>query len=445
MRGVYSLWLIWGALLSILSGSMEMLFTVNVIGLSIYLLISILLSRFVRLYHTWIVSFIYIIIPEAMHYVDSLPESNEIFMATKFICLANWVLLLGHRLKYSEGQKKIAIHEIGYRAHLSTVIMILLLYILFLYGAVPRALQIFRYGRVNLTGNATPVFLSGFMQSIGLVLPAILSFVVRYVWNRRRYWLYSIALSMPVLILLFMGGTRFPLLFSASGLFIVLLAGKRLAFRQMVIGAVACLILITLAEGMKAFRTFGAQEGLFRLLIQEKESERILIGSNESVIDQTSLMMDFFRDHEHLRGMSSAYLLYFWIPRKVWPDKPTMLGYWLFRETRGSKGFSKGHSYSLGFTGETYADFGYLGAVFSSFLLGLLLAHLDLFVKHKVDVGHTTGLILAATCYGYAFFFVRSPLTASFNMIGVICVYFVFRMSIDKVRYYRELETQFPK
>ena len=146
-------------------------------------------------------------------------------------------------------------------------------------------------------------------------------------------------------------------------------------------------------------------------------------GSNEGVVDMTALLIKHFNTNPHLYGESSSFLLYFWIPRSFWPNKPTMLGNWFIREYRS--GFSEGHSASFGFTGDLYADFGYF-SLFFIFILGILLKRAENF-KDKAINSNNFNIILGAMLYPFVFFFVRSPVTSIITFLSIILYYKLFK------------------
>jgi hypothetical protein len=152
--------------------------------------------------------------------------------------------------------------------------------------------------------------------------------------------------------------------------------------------------------------------------------------SPEGVIKSYSKMVIFFKDRPFLYGESTGFVFYFWIPRSVWKDKPTMLGHWLIRDF-GDKGFGEGHSASFGFAGDFYADFGISGSIFLSFLLGIGLKKLENLRLQSLSENDEK-IILYAMFYPYVFFAVRSPVTATITFISIYVIYVILRKSIIK-------------
>jgi oligosaccharide repeat unit polymerase len=152
--------------------------------------------------------------------------------------------------------------------------------------------------------------------------------------------------------------------------------------------------------------------------------------SPEGVVRSNAKMVDYFSNKPFLFGESTGFIFYFWIPRSIWKEKPTMLGHWLIREY-GDKGFGSGHSASFGFSGDFYADFGIPGAIFLSFLLGIGLKKLES-IRIQSFYIEDERKILYAMVYPYVFFAVRSPITASITMIYILVVFFLLRRLLFK-------------
>ena len=106
-----------------------------------------------------------------------------------------------------------------------------------------------------------------------------------------------------------------------------------------------------------------------------------------------------------------------------------MLGHWLIREYR--TGFSEGHSSSFGFTGELFADFGYLSLIVV-FLLGMALKWADQFRAYQLSQPQSYQKILVGMMFSYVFFFVRSPITATTTFLGILLVYYLIRKLLFK-------------
>jgi hypothetical protein len=126
----------------------------------------------------------------------------------------------------------------------------------------------------------------------------------------------------------------------------------------------------------------------------------------------------------HTDGSTASAVLVFWVPRALWQDKPTLMGYWLprFFSTRG---FSEGFSASQGFAGNAYVDFGHTGGVVFWFFCGLLLGLFERATARVCAVGDAR-VILVAPLFGGAFFAVRSFDTTFLLLVGIFVCMFGF-------------------
>lgn len=106
-------------------------------------------------------------------------------------------------------------------------------------------------------------------------------------------------------------------------------------------------------------------------------------------------------------GRQLLGVLLFWVPRRFWNDKPVGTGFQLAEELNFSFG-----NISATFFAEGWANFGLLGAIAFSIILGCVLARLDtnFWLRHSKSS-------LFQLCYfvllGYLFFFLRGDLLSS--------------------------------
>ena len=138
----------------------------------------------------------------------------------------------------------------------------------------------------------------------------------------------------------------------------------------------------------------------------------------------TELANDYFSTHSLRYGRETSIILYFWVPRAIWPDKPTQLDHWLIREY--NKRVPDGHSTASGFTGELRADFG-MFSLFFVFVGGMLLRRGDAYVEQVFLSSDNINKILAACFFPYVFFVVRSPLAATQTFIFELVIFFIIK------------------
>lgn len=397
-----------------------------------FVFINVISSKKVKLLDVWNVGFLFIILSEIFL---STTIDNSYLTAIKFLLIANNMINAGyHSLSLKKPLRlKVKNKKIVIRNKKITVFWLLAFLLFYFLLNIQDALYTFAVGRnvVISEGSGSGFFLDSILNAIGFVLPSILGYYFTFVLKKSAW--FPLLLSLPIFTVLFLGGTRFPLMFSMLGLLIVLQAKYlgRMSMKHYTIIISSVLLLAYTGTLMKHLRSSTTRESEFTF-VEDKPwkdfptfiSDAIM--SPEGVIDMTNLLFNHFSRNDHLYGSSSSFILYFWVPREVWPNKPTMLGHWFIREYRS--GFAEGHSASFGFTGDLYADFGLLSLLFV-FFLGRMLKYAENFKSVAFKKGGYS-LILGAMLFPYVFFFVRSPITATMTFLGIIFFYQMFKRLI---------------
>lgn len=405
---------------------------VNLVVLSGIIVLDYFDKKSLSLFQVWLVGFIFVILSEAI----LIESGGNILGAVKYLLIANNLIILGYLVpvKFKRQQVK---YRLLNRVKASGWIpyVLILLVVSFVVYALPGAVLSYRLGRdyaSEILSGDSNLLLSSFFGSLGFVLPSIIVYYYKEIKFKKSI-LIPLLLSMPIFALLFIGGTRFPLLFSFGGFLIVSQADRtgRITLNLKLIGFL--LVLFGASFIMGQFRSGGLVD--FEYKTEEAVSEVRLSKrlasemSPEGVVDMTAMSMTYFESNPHTYGKSILFLTYFWVPRAIWPDKPTMLGHWMIRKYRS--GFGEGHSSSFGFTGELFADFGYF-SLFFVFLLGMLLKWADLFRAYQLTQPRSYSKILVGMIFSYVFFFVRSPITSSMNFFGILIVYSLIRRLLFK-------------
>lgn len=404
---------------------------VNLVILSGMIVLDYFDKKSLSFFQTWLVGFIFIILSEAI----LIKSGNNILEAVKFLLIANNLVILGYYIPVKFKRKKR--NNVLYQAKISkwTPYILILLVGVYVLRALPSAILTYSVGRdyaAEILFKNSNLILDSLSGALGLVLPSIIVFYYKEI-KKKKSILIPLLLSTPIFVLLFIGGTRFTLLFSLGGFLIVSQTNNtgRITLNVKLISLLLLLIFISTLMGQ--FRSGGLANFEFKQeqsVTETRLSKRIASEMDpEGVVDMTALSMTYFETNPHTYGKSIAFLTYFWVPRAIWPDKPTMIGHWLIRKYRS--GFGEGHSASFGFTGELYADFGYF-SLFFVFLLGMLLKWADLFRANQLSQPMSYSKILVGMMFSYVFFFVRSPVTATINFIGILVVYYLIHRLIFK-------------
>ena len=411
--------------------------TLPISEVNFYVLFGIILldyfdKKSLSLFQVWLVGFIFIILSEAI----LIEPGANILQAVKYLIIANQLIIFGYfvPVKFNKFRSSFVLLN-RVKASRWTPYVLIMLVVAYVIYALPGALLSYSLGRnaaASILWEDRNLILSSFFGGLGYVLPSIIAYYYKEI-RKNKSILVPLLLSIPIFVVLFVGGTRFPLLFSFGGFLIVTQAKStgRITLNPKLIGFL--LLLVASSFLMGQFRSGGLAG--FESITEETVSETRLSKriatemSPEGVVDMTALSMTYFENNPHTYGKSILFLTYFWVPRAIWPDKPTMLGHWLIREYR--TGFSEGHSSSFGFTGELFADFGYLSLIVV-FLLGMALNWADQFRAYQLSQPQSYKKILVGMIFSYVFFFVRSPITATTTFLGILLVYYLIRKLLFK-------------
>jgi oligosaccharide repeat unit polymerase len=399
-------------------------------SISFYTVLNIYFYKKIQLIDFWNGAFVFIIVSEILqikYYNQNLSS------AVYYLLTSNNVVNIGYLYNYRK--RSIFVEKNNEKARNNKTIVLLLILVVIFYTVMklPEAIYTFKVGRnIVFTQNVgQSFFLTPLFDSIAFVFPAIIAYYFVYVKNKKV--LIPFIISSPIFLILFLSGTRFPLLFSFLG-FLIVIQSKyfiRIKIKHFILISFLLFTLVYGAKLMAHFRSTDTKNEQFILVDRTNENDlptllATSIMSNEGVVDMTSIMFDYFKNNKHLYGASTGFILYFWVPRELWPGKPTMLGNWLVREYRS--GFSDAHSASFGFTGDLYADFGLFSLIFI-FFIGRFLKLAETFKDRNFKLGGYN-TILAAMLFPYTFFFVRSPITASMTFIAILFFFYLFKKLI---------------
>ena len=389
-----------------------------------FLLYDIITQKKIKLIHVWCFAFIFVILSEVF---ISIGESEDagLLAALKFLIIANNIILIGYLSNNISRQTHFTNKRTIYSSRGVGDVLLFAITIGYVAMTWSSAVTSFALGR-EVAAEGENFVLSSIISAMGFLLPSVCLYYFYHV--KKTSIIVPVLLSLPVFIILFMGGSRFPLLFSFLGFFITYqnLSQQQISVKRIILMAAAGIVLLSASMAMKTFRVGGETTAIYTEespLYKDIPTYFAQYLSNEGVIDMTALMIQHFAVHNHLYGASSSFITYFWIPREFWAEKPTMSGHWFIRLYRG--GFGGGHSASFGFTGDLYADFGYF-SLFFVFLIGRLIKTAENF-QRKSLASNNYSVILGAMFYPYIFFFVRSPITATMMFLGIVFFFFLFK------------------
>lgn len=386
------------------------------------LLIKNISQKTLQLYSVWIIGFVYVILGEMLLGAD--------YQASRLLLAANSTVLLGYELLNFRVKKPGSPTILHCKTPAKPFLFLLCLEVIYILLSYKRALltmAVGRYAAYGLTAYDNPL-LEGLLGASEMILPSLYVFYYRSIKRQSNWLAWSLFFSLPIFLLIFMKGSRFYLLFSLLGFLIVsgiipLFNVRLKSLRNL---SIIVILVAFAAMSMKNMRTI-ADSDIAESNFETKDlSLAHKIGqytSPEGVVDMTSLSMDYFRIHSHTMGIQTANIFYFWIPRSIWPDKPTMIGHWLIRTSE--TGFAEGHSGSFGFCGELFADFGYFMFLLLPFIGGGIKLG-DKTIKRNFKVGEYR-TILYSMLYPYVFFIIRSPITGTIAFFSILFIYYLFK------------------
>lgn len=426
------LFLVFISILLITLMGMGVLSPYFVVDIHFYLLLLLVIIDFYQnkkltLFQVWNCGFIFIILSEMLILLSDEADNIKNYIPSfTYLLMANSFLLTGYLLykpkwKSSESEKVI-VHKNLYLP------FVILCYIFYFGSTILSILNTILLGRQQSSTMGSTTFVGIFSTALGLILPAIIAYYYKYVKQKKK-WI-SVLWVLPIFGAQLILSTRFHLLFSIIPFLIIigLIDLKKFSWNKNIFLFLFLLFFVSLTAFIKEYRYISLSE-IASLDLEEEENgkdkEKISIKlaremSPEGVVEMTKLANEYFATHPLLWGKEVSFILYFWVPRSLWPNKPTPIDHWLIR-----KYYKVPDSYSTasGFTGELRADFGMLSLLLV-FLCGFLLKKGDYYVTNVFNNGKNSfAIVLAAILFPYVFFLVRSPLTATQSLVFELLVY----------------------
>lgn len=259
-------------------------------------------------------------------------------------------------------------------------------------------------------------------QLVIFLFAAIVTFpvVTAYLWGRFRIApaikFFLLLMSFLVVVVIFLLGTRIYLGFQMMGILFFLLRGFRVTKRQILTVAMVVVLLIGAQAIMRVSRSTGIGDLDWQkarvLFLQQPE----IYLSAEGVLRINAWIHSTKSYAPEDRLPENLFIAIWWIPRQVWPEKPTMAGYWFIRESTGETGFSQSHSASGGFSMPALLDFGPTAGVLFCLTYGFLLAGLEMFVQRNRDRIKPQSVLAGLLFFG-VFFMMRSLQTSLIFMM----------------------------
>ena len=363
----------------------------------------------------WIAGVVYVILSDIiLYHYDTLDTWGD-----KFVLLAIDAVLLGYFLtkphKKNAGVIQEEHHEV--RSPFIFISVMVLIYIIYLYNLIPYAIQSFlRGGRSVEMMDENNMLFSTFLGGYH-VFPLVIAFYIIRI-RHKSVW-KAVLISLPIFFIDFVSGTRFRMLFTIMPFLLVstILRIDNVNIKRMISLAILIIFVMYGANYMLHTRRsgFGNYVESEETEIRHPHSDCFSVKvckecSPEGTIGMMNILHNHLQYNEPTYGLSTGFIFYFWIPRSLWPNKPTMLNHWLPRKYMN---VGEGHSTSSGFMGEPYADFGYFAFVVY-FMMGVLLRKgNNILVKYDYGRANVYTSLYTSLLIPFVFFAVRSPVTGT--------------------------------
>jgi hypothetical protein len=250
--------------------------------------------------------------------------------------------------------------------------------------------------------------LNNFLIAIVYTFPI----VVAHLWQNYRLpipiKLLFLAVSLASILATVALGTRIYLGFQIIGALFFALEGFQITSKRFLALVAAALLVLTAGQGIiRTARTTGVGNLNWQQMGQTLQEQPVAYLSAEGVMRINALIHTTQTYSPDGRPPENLFILYWWVPRQLWPNKPTLAGYWFIREATSERGFSSGHSASGGFAMPALLDFGPIGGVFFSMLYGFGLAGLELYARKNRSREYPGSIVTALLFFG-VFFMMRS-------------------------------------
>jgi len=202
---------------------------------------------------------------------------------------------------------------------------------------------------------------------------------------------------------LYASGTRFYLGFMLCGvLHFVLQPLAPMSRRRRLAICAAALAFLALQGTMRASRG----SGLVDLDASELGSALLrpeTFLSSEGLLRVNAWVHEKRAWEDPARPFENAFILYWWVPRSIWPDKPAMEGRRLIEDVMDDGWFGANHSVAGGFAMPALLDFGPWLGVAGAFFYGVALGALQRFAWRHATLADPASLAVALAVFGVFF------------------------------------------
>ncbi len=407
--------------------------------LIVYLLIILLnyhRKKEFNLFQIWIIGYVFIVWSE-MEIIATEYDIKPFVIPFIRYTISNFVFMLGYYIYNRNNCYSDKTNEVNQNNSLY-LFFIVVLYVYFVVYKFDGAKTVFYTGRSYGSGSSigTGSLSKVFLDSIGLLLPALIGYYYKYV-IKKGFWI-SLFTVLPIFIILLLTTSRYKILFSILPYLIItgIVDLQATSFKKNLVLLCFFIAIIEFGSYFKDNRNIAFAEVEARDLFgyNSNKGEDFFESvayhmSPEGVVKMAAIADDYFSKNDLHYGKETGFLFIFWIPRSWWPNKPTMLDNWLIREYEN---VSEGFSSASGYIGELRADFGWFSLIFV-LLFGMLIRKLDNYAQYVF--GNRPGsfvLVLISVLYPWVFFSIRSPLTSTMSLLWELLLWWVLSLVLSR-------------
>ncbi|NNG75320.1 oligosaccharide repeat unit polymerase [Acinetobacter sp. ANC 4277] len=342
-------------------------------------------------------------------WVSSDFEIRDYLIANIFICLFSFMVLFFYRLFPVSNSDNLK--ELGQPNFLLSLIVCVISAFIVFYNSNFDIMRVFFRGLdgdVYESVNANPLF--SIFVMLARLIPAFI--LMRYLVCKKK--IKSIIIFLFVLFCAFPTGVaRFLVAFIYLPLFLIVFDRFR---RSIYISLLLILSIIYLFPFLNQFRYFSINQKIS--ILPE------LSFFNQAHFDAYQNFVDVLRTDFVTYGNQLIGVLFFFIPRVFWVNKPSGSGYQL--AINNNYAFT---NISMPFIGESYVNFSYFGFLIFPAFLAFLMKKIDskfLINSVNIDYNYCKGVFFCSAI----FFVLRGDLMSSFSFLlaGVVAYKFVEKM-----------------
>jgi len=329
--------------------------------------------------------------------------------------------------------------------------LIFFLYAIFVFKELPDAVQTFisgsyksikesEFGGMKSKNRSIIVTIMYFISHLsGYIIPALLFINFNKIKNHpQKSFIKAFLLSIPIWAIYFLIGVRHNILYSVIVLIGVysLQKNKKVKFKT---SYILILYVGFLASNViKEARQYGYKNYFFGNQEEIARKRVVINDSTEKTTVYMSYVVDYYNENSYRYGKSTGSILLFWVPRKIWHDKPELFGYWFIREYLSDQkrlGFGDRYSAPASYLATPYSDFGLIGVILVSGFIGFLLNKVDVYFRKNRYTKDYKKMIIISFCLA-GFFFLPRQLNQFFSKTLIlylfITVLFMFNKKIFK-------------